>query len=113
MDRKIAERIRDIVKYNRNDCEKYVLAIDSHNYIYPVPIRESKKWFAHKKDIQIPIPKLSDDNELAIAELALAIGRRLDRYERAIKANAGRSAEVRKKIAQNAIKSRWASKQSK
>ena len=68
-------------------------------------------WLKKHKAIAIEIPYvLSDDDEIAIAQLALAVGRRLERFERGQKANAGRDATSRKQIAQNAIKKRWSAK---
>lgn len=62
-------------------------------------------------EIAIEIPKLHDNiPELATADIALAVGRRLERFERGRKANAGRDANSRREIAQNAIQARWSAK---
>ena len=60
--------------------------------------------------ILVELPELSDNKKTALAQIALAVGRRLERFERGRKANAGRTAESRQKIAQNAIQSRWSAK---
>lgn len=60
--------------------------------------------------IVVEIPKLSNKKNFAIAQIALAVGRRLERFERGRKANAGRTAESRQKIAQKAIQARWNAK---
>ena len=60
--------------------------------------------------ILVELPELSDNKKTALAQIALAIGRRLERFERGQKANAGRDADSRKQIAQNAIKKRWSAK---
>lgn len=58
----------------------------------------------------VEIPRLSRKKDIAVAQLALAVGKRLERFERGRKANAGRDAISRQKIAQNAIQSRWSAK---
>lgn len=59
--------------------------------------------------IEIVIPELSPNDDVVIAQLALAVGRRLERFERGRKSNASRTADSRRKIAQNAVQSRWES----
>lgn len=64
-----------------------------------------------KGEIAIEIPKLHDNiKELATADIAIAIGRRLERFERGRKANATRTPNSRKEIAQKAIQARWTAK---
>lgn len=60
--------------------------------------------------IEIVIPELSPNDDVVIAQLALAVGRRLERFERGRKSNASRTAESRRKVAQNAIQARWSAK---
>lgn len=60
--------------------------------------------------IIVEIPKLSRNEGIATAQIALAIGRRLERFERGRKANASRTTESRRKVAQNAIQARWSAK---
>ena len=60
--------------------------------------------------IEIEIPELSPNDDVVIAQLALAIGKRLERFERGRKSNASRTAESRRKVAQNAIQARWSAK---
>lgn len=60
--------------------------------------------------IAIELPELSKNDSVAVAQVALAVGRRLERFERGRKANAKRTPNSRKKIAQNAVQSRWNAK---
>lgn len=60
--------------------------------------------------IFVEIPKLSRYEGIATAQIALAVGRRLERFERGAKANASRTTESRRKVAQNAIQARWSAK---
>lgn len=69
---------------------------------------EATQYFIKKNGaIIVDVPELSKDKSIAITQLAVAVGRRLERFERGLKANAGRDADSRRKIAQNAIQSRW------
>lgn len=61
-------------------------------------------------EILVELPKLSDNKKTALAQIALAVGRRLERFERGRKANATRTPNSRKEIAQNAIQARWSAK---
>ena len=60
--------------------------------------------------VLVELPKLSDNKKTALAQIALAVGRRLERFERGAKANARRTTETRRKVAQNAIQTRWSAK---
>ncbi len=60
--------------------------------------------------ILVELPELSDNKKTALAQIALAVGRRLERFERGRKANATRTPNSRKEIAQNAIQARWSAK---
>lgn len=116
MDENIAKFINFIVK--KFDKE----TIAEHCLIY-APNGEQQMLFVRKgqftqtaikkaKAITIEIPDISGikDKAQASALIALAVGRRLERYERGAKANAGRDVESRRKIAQNAIQTRWNAK---
>lgn len=60
--------------------------------------------------ILVELPELSDNKKTALAQIAIAVGRRLERFERGRKANATRTPNSRKEIAQNAIQARWSAK---
>ena len=64
-------------------------------------------YLRQNKAILVELPELSDNKRTALAQIAIAVGRRLERFERGRKSNASRTAESRQKIAQNAIQSRW------
>lgn len=109
-DQETIKFIQNLVKNHRSDCERCVIAISRDGLMHTVLANTPKRFFKENGETAIEIPKLSKDNEQACLELALYLGRRLERFERAVKANAGRSAESRQKIAQNAIQSRWSAK---
>lgn len=106
-DQEIAEFIKNLIKNHRPDCERCVISVSREKLFHCVLKETPKRFFKENGEIAIEIPPLSEDNALAIAELSLHVGKRLERFERGVKINAGRSAETRKKIAQNAIQSRW------
>ena len=113
MDKELASQIKGIGKnITTEELKNDVLAIiPSQSVICPVNKAEATQYFVKKYGaIIVDIPELSADNDERIAQLALAVGRRLERFERASKANAGRDADSRKQIAQNAIKKRWSAK---
>lgn len=63
------------------------------------------------KAIVIEIPDVAGMSKAkASALIGLAVGRRLERFERGRKANATRTPNSRKEIAQNAIQARWSAK---
>ena len=109
-DQEIIELIHTMVYHHREDCEKCVMAVSRNGLVHPVLATTPKRFFKENGEIPIEIPKLSEDNERACMEFALHLGRRLERFERAVKANAGRTPETRQKIAQNAIQKRWSGK---
>ena len=67
----------------------------------------SSTAFKKHGEVAIEIGELPADNADAIALLALRVGKRIERFERGLKANAGRTSSQRQKIAQNAIQTRW------
>lgn len=109
-EREIAEFIKNLIKNHRSDCERCVIAVNRDRLLHCVLASTTQRWFKENGEIAIVIPELPEDDDLAIAQLSLAVGRRLERFERGLKSNANRSAESRKKIAQNAIQSRWSAK---
>lgn len=109
-DQEIIQFIRNLVTNHRSDCERCVIAVNRDKLLHCVIASTPKRFFKENGETAIEIPKLPKDNEQACLELALYLGRRLERFERAVKANAGRSAESRQKIAQNAIQARWSAK---
>lgn len=73
--------------------------------------QEATQYFVKKNEaIIVDVPELSKDKSIAVTQLAVAVGRRLERFERGQKANVGRDAISRQKIAQNAIQARWGAK---
>lgn len=112
-DKDIASEIKRIVKSvlaeNLKGC---VLAIiPSQSLIIPIDKSEATQYLTKKTGaIFADIPELSTDMDVRIAELAIAVGRRIERFERGSKANATRTPNSRKKIAQNAIQARWSAK---
>lgn len=77
-----------------------------------IPKAQATQYFIKKyKAIVIDIPTdLLFKEETICAQLGVAVGRRLERFERGAKANATRTPNSRKKIAQNAIQTRWNAK---
>lgn len=73
---------------------------------------KATQYFVRKNEaIIVDMPELvQGDPTWNITQIALAVGRRLERFERGAKANATRTPNSRKKIAQNAIQSRWNAK---
>lgn len=96
----------------RTILEASVLAIvPKEEKVLLMKKEEATQYFIKKNDaIIVDVPKLSKDKSYAVVQLALAVGGRVERFERARKANAGRDAISRQKIAQNAIQSRWSAK---
>lgn len=112
-DKDIASEIKGIAKsFLAENLKGRVLAIiPSQSLIMPIDKSEATQYLTKKIGaIFVDIPELSADRDVRIAELALAVGRRLERFERGRKANATRTPNSRQKIAQNAIQSRWNAK---
>ena len=109
-DKEVAEYVERIIESaSKHELEEGVIAvIPSQSAILPIKKAEATQYLTKKTGaIFVDVPKLDENEKIAIAQLALAVGRRLERFERASKANAGRTIESRKQIAQNAIKKRW------
>ena len=108
-DYEIAEAIKHIIESSKHDLEDGVLAIiQFQSAIAPIKKAQATQYLSKKTGaIFVEIPRLSRDDGIATAQLALAVGRRLERFERGAKANATRTPNSRKKIAQNAIQARW------
>ena len=108
-DLEIAEAIKRIIESSKHDIEDGVLAIiQFQSSIVPIKKAQATQYLSKKTGaIFVEIPRLSRDDGIATAQLALAVGRRLERFERGAKANATRTPNSRKKIAQNAIQARW------
>jgi hypothetical protein len=68
--------------------------------------------YRQKKDgkILIPIPAWQHSDEFQALQIALAVGKRIERFERGLKINSNRTPISRKKISQNAIQTRWNAK---
>ncbi len=112
-DTDIASEIKGIAKsFLAENLKGRVLAIiPSQSLIMPIKKSEATQYLTKKTGaIFVDIPELSADTDVRIAELALAVGRRLERFERGAKGNATRTPNSRKKIAQNAIQARWNAK---
>lgn len=108
-DLEIADAIKHIIESSKHDIEGGVLAIiQSQSAIVPIKKAQATQYLSKKTGaIFADIPNLDADDKLAIAQIALAVGRRLERFERGAKANAVRTPDSRKEIAQKAIQSRW------
>ena len=108
-DREIAEFVANIAR--RTNLDNYSIEIFKGGGIGLIETERANQYRLRQDNaIAIEIPRLSRHEGIATAQLALAIGRRLERFERGAKANAGRTTESRQKIAQNAIKARWSAK---
>lgn len=110
---KIWAFLQDITSTQMKNLHKtHEIIADANFDIKFEPKNATPRYLLKKQGkIAIEIPKLHDNiKELATADIALAVGRRLERFERGRKANAGRDATSRQKIAQNAIQSRWSAK---
>lgn len=108
-DREIAEFVANIVM--RTSLDGYTIEMFKEGGIGLIE-KERATQYRSKQDnaIFVEIPRLSRHEGIATAQIALAIGRRLERFERGKKANATRTPNSRQKIAQNAIQSRWSAK---
>lgn len=108
-DLEIAEFVTNIAR--RTNLDGYATEIFKEGGIGLIE-KERANQYRSKQDnaIFVEIPRLSRHGGIATAQLALAIGRRIERFERGAKANATRTPNSRKKIAQNAIQSRWGAK---
>ena len=105
-DLEIAEFVMNIAR--RTNLDGYSIEIFKEGGIGLIE-KERANQYRSKQDnaIFVEIPRLSRHEGIATAQLALAIGRRIERFERGAKANATRTPNSRKKIAQNAIQKRW------
>ena len=113
MDKELASQIKGIAKsFLAENLKGRVLAIiPSQSLIVPIDKSEATQYLTKKIGaIFVDIPELSADTDERIADIALAVGRRIERFERVAKANATRTPISRKKIAQNAIQTRWSAK---
>lgn len=102
--------ITELVKHRHTELKYCVVVICRDGLL---GLRAKDTPISHlKRDglVVVDLPELAKDNETAIAQLGLAIGKRLERFERGMKSNAGRTSDVRQKIAQNAIQKRWSAR---
>lgn len=112
-DKKIAFSISETFKCRggRNLFETCTTTIDKDGVLHLVAPQEATQYYLKQHNaIIVDIPKLDANDKMAIVQVALAVGRRLERFERGAKANATRTPNSRKQIAQNAIKKRWSAK---
>ena len=108
-DLEIAEFVANIVR--RTNLDRYLIEIFKEGGIGLIETERATQYRSKQDNsIFVEIPRLSRHEGIATAQLALAIGRRLERFERGRKANATRTPNSRQKIAQNAIQSRWSAK---
>lgn len=108
-DLEIAEFVANIVR--RTNLDRYLIEIFKEGGIGLIETERATQYRSKQDNsIFVEIPRLSRHEGIATAQLALAVGRRLERFERASKSNASRTAETRQKVAQNAIQSRWSAK---
>lgn len=105
-DLEIAEFVMNIAR--RTNLDGYAIEIFKEGGIGLIE-KERATQYRSKQDnaIFVEIPRLSRHEGIATAQIALSVGRRLERFERGAKANATRTPNSRKKIAQNAIQARW------
>lgn len=108
-DREIAEFVANIAR--RTNLDNYSIEMFKDGGIGLIE-KERATQYRSKQDnsIFVEIPRLSRHEGIATAQIALAVGRRLERFERGRKANATRTPNSRKEIAQNAIQARWNAK---
>lgn len=110
MDEKIAYSIKEMLNYSNGSelFETATVTINKDGVVHLVAPELVTQYYLRKNDeLVVDIPRLNDDNAIALAQIALAIGRRLERFERGKKSNASRTSSQRRKIAQNAIQTRW------
>lgn len=112
-DREIAESIKEMFYYSngRQVFETCAMTIDANGVVHLVAPEQATQYYLKKnKALLVDIPPLDIDRETALCQIAIAVGRRLERFERGRKANATRTPNSRKEIAQNAIQARWNAK---
>lgn len=113
-DLEIARKIHGIALATpRTTLQKQVIAImPNEGKVISLDKERATQYFARKHEaIIVEMPELAKDGgQLQVAQVAIAVGRRLERFERALKSNASRTAETRQKVAQNAIQTRWSAK---
>ena len=110
-DLEIAEFIVPITKVVGGDLDKFVIEVFKDGQMGLLEKERATQYRLRQDNaIIVEMPRLSRNPNTAIAQIALAVGRRLERFERGAKANATRTPNSRKKIAQNAIQSRWSAK---
>lgn len=111
-DLEIAEFVADTIRHTiRENLYHYHIEIFKDGRIELLEKNKATQYrLKHDRAIIAEIPKLSMNEYVAIAQIALAVGRRIERFERGAKANATRTPISRKEIAQNAIKKRWSAK---
>lgn len=108
-DTEIAEFAMNIAR--RTNLDNYSIEMFKDGGIGLIEKERATQYRSRQDNsIFVEIPRLSRHEGVATAQIALAIGRRLERFERGRKANAGRDAISRQKIAQNAIQARWSAK---
>lgn len=113
-DLEIARKVHGIALATpRTTLQKQVIAImPKEGKVIPLDKERATQYFARKHEaIIVEMPELAKDGGyLQVAQVAIAVGRRLERFERGAKANASRTTESRRKVAQNAIQTRWSAK---
>lgn len=108
-DLEIAEFVMNIAR--RTNLDGYAIEIFKEGGIGLIEKERATQYRSKQdKSIFVEIPRLSRHEGIATAQLALAVGRRIERFERGAKANSIRTPDSRKKIAQNAIQTRWSAK---
>lgn len=110
-DREIAQKLTTLFKqFGRPILAKSVILYREGQFELTDKSLVTGYYLKKANAVAIEIPELADDDSIAVAQLALAVGRRLERFERGRKANATRTPNSRQKIAQNAVQSRWSAK---
>lgn len=115
MDKNIAKFIEFILdNYDKKIIDNSVIIYTPNSDIQMMMARKgdfTQTALKKAKAIVIEIPDIAGMSKAkASALIGLAVGRRLERFERGRKANATRTPNSRKEIAQNAIQARWNAK---
>lgn len=100
-----------MMMHGGEDFTDSVITIENHKALKIIPKRQATQYYLKKNNaIVVELPDFSPNKKVIPIQIALAVGRRLERFERVAKANATRTPISRKEIAQNAIQTRWSAK---
>lgn len=110
-DQQIAEAIATIFNSDNGRWlfASCVTTVNSNGMVSLIAPAEATQYYLRKCNaciVELPLT-LSDNNSVAIAQIALAVGRRLERFERGKRVNASRTPEQKSASARKAIQTRW------